>query len=119
MAGEAKNYRDVIGVAVKVTRPDANDKTKVTLKSLITGSFVSVTIWDNSHPEEAQRVKQGDLVFVTGDVKQNTGTDGTTYNNLSAFRLFVGSVTLPPPRDDSAPTAAAATVDPADLPTVM
>src|SRR4051794_39755597 len=83
MADNTSDYKDVIAIVVKVTRPDADDKTKVTVKSLNTGTWVSVTIWDNSHPSAVTNPpKKGDLILVSGKLKQNKGDDGTIYNNL-------------------------------------
>lgn len=105
MAGDTNDYKDVIAIVVKVTRPDADDKTKVTVKSLNTGTWVSVTIWDNSHPDAVKNPpKKGDLILVSGKLKQNKGDDGTIYNNLSAFTYALVPCVLPVPKDeDSAP----------------
>lgn len=101
MADNTSDYKDVIAIVVKVTRPDADDKTKVTVKSLNTGTWVSVTIWDNSHPSAVTNPpKKGDLILVSGKLKQNKGDDGTIYNNLSAYTYALVPCVLPLPKDD-------------------
>lgn len=109
MAGDTNDYKDVIAIVVKVTRPEADDKTKVTVKSLNTGTWVSVTIWDNSHPDAIKSPpKKGDLILVSGKLKQNKGDDGTIYNNLSAFTYALVPCVLPVPKDEDGPGATSA-----------
>lgn len=102
MPDNTADYKDVLAIVVKVTRPDADDKTKVTLKSLATGTWVSATIWDNSHPGcVTNPPKKGDLMLASGKIKQNKGDDGTVYNNLSVYSYAVSPCILPVPKDES------------------
>lgn len=120
MAQGDKEYREIWGVVVGVRRPkegQQDDKTYVSVKSLSTGKYVSLTVWDNSHgayaPDGATPIEVGGLIFATGSFQQNTGNDGNVYNNISAYKLAYFPVDAGV-RDDDRPRSSSSSSGPSD-----
>lgn len=93
MAQTTKQYGEVWGPITGVRRPkegQQDDKTYVSIKSLSTGKFVSVTVWDNSHGSyiDSADPQVGDLAYASGSIQKNQGNDGKTYLNMSAYQLL-------------------------------
>lgn len=86
-----KVYKTIIGEAFKIKRPESgeDDKTYFTVKSFVTGKYISCTLWDNSHSawlEAHPEFVNGVAVIVNGSVKSKT-VDDKTYINLSVGRI--------------------------------
>lgn len=85
-----KVYKTVIGEAFKIRRPDSgeDDKTYFTVKSFVTGKYISCTLWDNSHADwlDKNGLENGDAVIVNGTVKVKT-VDDKQFINMSIGRI--------------------------------
>lgn len=87
MPNNVHEFGTVLGEAFSIKRPNegqADDKTYFTVKSWVSGKFVSCTLWDSSHGHI--QLENGMGVVVHGKVQKKQSGD-KVYTNMSVSSI--------------------------------